>query len=151
MDLPGAIDAPPRLTPRGSMPAALGPFDYVIVGAGSAGCVLANRLSADPGCRVFVLEAGGKKTFLMGSSDLMPRNLDHRLEVVVPVDDTRARQRINAMFDALLSDNTNSWELNGDGTWRRLRPKKDDRRVSAQGLLMRNAIARARRTVSRRS
>ena len=69
----------------------------------------------------------------------------------MPVDDLRARQRVNAMFDALLSDNTNSWELNGDGTWRRAAPKKDDRRVSAQALLMRNALARARRTVSRRS
>ncbi len=42
----------------------LGTFDYVIVGAGSAGCVLANRLSEDPGTSVALLEAGGKDNYI---------------------------------------------------------------------------------------
>jgi choline dehydrogenase len=40
------------------------PFHYVVVGAGSAGCVVANRLSADPSCRVVLLEAGAADTAL---------------------------------------------------------------------------------------
>ena len=45
-------------------PSTADEFDYIVVGAGSAGCVLANRLSADPSSRVLLLEAGGKDNWI---------------------------------------------------------------------------------------
>ncbi len=47
-----------------SQASEIGSFDYVIVGAGSAGCVLANRLSADPDMKVLLIEAGGRDNYI---------------------------------------------------------------------------------------
>lgn len=47
-----------------AQPRVLGDFDIIVVGAGTAGCLLANRLSADPRCRVLLLEAGGRDDYV---------------------------------------------------------------------------------------
>ena len=95
--------------------------------------------------RVFMFEAGDRSATYMGSADLMPRNLDHRVEVVTPVEDVVLQAELLSTFDALLADTASSWDLLGDGTWKRVRPKKEDERPrSAQSVLMR----RARRRVS---
>jgi polyphosphate kinase len=95
--------------------------------------------------RLFIFENGKRSTYMLGSADLMPRNLDHRLEIVVPIEDSRAQQRVSAVFDALLADNSQAWGLRPDGTWKRQRPKKDERPKPAQTTLMRSARARFRR------
>jgi polyphosphate kinase len=101
--------------------------------------------------RVFIFEAGKTTIHLLGSPDLMPRNLDHRVEVLAPVQDGRAQQRIHASFDALLSDNAQAWELRPDGRWERLQPEKSERAKPAHDTLMRSARARQRRPAARRS
>ena len=94
--------------------------------------------------RLFCFEAGERKTYLLGSADLMPRNLDHRIEVVVPVEDQHVRNELESIFKALLADNTQAWELRDDGSWERARPRKNERRRSAQAVFMRRR-ERARR------
>jgi polyphosphate kinase len=94
--------------------------------------------------RLFVFEADDRSTYLMGSADLMPRNLDHRVEVVTPVEDPSLQGELAATLDALLTDTTAAWELDGEGAWHRVRPRKEERLRSTQATLMR----RARRRVS---
>ena len=50
----------------------------------------------------------------------MPRNLDRRVEAVVPVTDARLRQRLQQILDVSLADDVLAWELGPDGSWHRV-------------------------------
>ena len=89
--------------------------------------------------------AATQSRYLLGSADLMPRNLDHRIEVVTPVEARPLQAKLDAMFDALLADNAQAWELRPDGSWVRVQPPEPKQRRTAQGELMRKARSSARR------
>jgi polyphosphate kinase len=95
--------------------------------------------------RFFIFQAGGKTTYLMGSADLMARNLDHRIEILVPIEDARGQRELSRTFDAIMEDTRWSWVLRADGSWERVRGKKGRQRQSLHGALMSRARARARR------
>jgi polyphosphate kinase len=94
--------------------------------------------------RLYCFEAGEERTYLLGSADLMPRNLDHRIEVITPAQDPHTRAEIDAIFKALFNDNSCAWELQPDESWRRVSGKKGERRRAAQAQFMRRR-ERARR------
>jgi polyphosphate kinase len=99
--------------------------------------------------RLFLFDANGRNVCFMGSADLMPRNLDHRVEVVTPIEDETIQGELSATIEALWRDTASSFELDAAGNWQRVQPKKDERPRSGQQVLMRRArrrftLARAR-------
>src|SRR6266516_2228280 len=101
--------------------------------------------------RVFVFEAGDVASYYLGSADLMPRNLDYRIEAVVPIEDPRAQQELTRALDTMVSSNVHAWELKADGEWQRIRAKKGERARETQTLLMRSVRARQPRRSSKRT
>jgi polyphosphate kinase len=92
--------------------------------------------------RVYRFGSGLEATYLFGSADLMPRNLNRRMEVLAPIRDPALRARVDEMLDVLAEDDTLAWELSSDGTWRR---GDGGGTVNAQTRLEDAALARARR------
>ena len=89
-------------------------------------------------------DPGGERPvrYTIGSGDLMERNLDRRIEVLVPVLDPELRARLEETIQLNLADDTNAWELGPDGSWRRVVPVLG---LSAQRRLQELAVERARR------
>ncbi len=69
--------------------------------------------------RVFSFGNGGRPELFIGSADLMERNLDRRVEAVVPIEDLEAQARINDVLELMLRDDRRSWQLGPEGSYRR--------------------------------
>src|SRR5919106_504253 len=93
--------------------------------------------------RIYSFETGDETVTYIGSPDLMSRNLDHRIEVLVPVENARLRQDVHATLDSALADDTSAWLLEPDGTWTRAEPGSKPH--NHHGTMMRRVQAKARR------
>ncbi len=91
--------------------------------------------------RIYTFRRGEETRVLMGSADLMPRNLDSRVELVTPVEDTALKAELLDVLERCLADNASCWELDAEGVWTRLQPDGEVR--SAQEELMARHSARA--------
>lgn len=94
--------------------------------------------------RVYLFHAGGKPEIFIGSADWRGRNLNERVELLVPVLDPALRDRLVDVLHWALADNRLAWELGPDGHYRQRRPAPGEPEVSYQAVLMRDALARSR-------
>ena len=69
--------------------------------------------------RVYAFHGGGRREHWIGSADLMPRNLDTRVELLTPVRSAAIQDRLEDILERCLADDTFAWELDADGEWRR--------------------------------
>jgi polyphosphate kinase len=72
--------------------------------------------------RIYAFERGGEYTIYIASADLMPRNLDHRVELAAPIEAEEIQAELLDTLERAFADNQSSWELDGEGVWHRREP-----------------------------
>jgi polyphosphate kinase len=82
--------------------------------------------------RVYAFERDGEHTIYIGSADLMPRNLDHRVELAAPIESPALRAELLDALERAFTDNQSSWELDAQGAWSRCSPAPGERPRSLQ-------------------
>jgi polyphosphate kinase len=93
--------------------------------------------------RIYSFQRGEETRVLMGSADLMPRNLDSRVELVAPVEDPGLRAELLDVIERCFADNANAWVLDADGDWSRCAPDNGRRRSVQEELRERHAARAA--------
>jgi polyphosphate kinase len=84
--------------------------------------------------RAFYFHNGGKEELYLGSADMMPRNLDDRVETLFPVFDKTIIRAVKSDLDLIMSDNVKAWEMNADGIYSRI--NNDGPNVNCQSLVL---------------
>ncbi len=95
--------------------------------------------------RIFVFGNAGDPEYYIASADWMSRNLDWRVEAMVPVVDPALRAELQAILDLQLADNTGAWWLDHDGVYTRVMPAPGEAPRESQLELMENALRRGGR------
>jgi polyphosphate kinase len=93
--------------------------------------------------RVFRFGAGGDAEYWIGSADLMHRNLDRRVEALVRVTLPSAQEDLRRVLDLSMGDQTEGWNLTGDGTWHRSPTGPTEPHMHLQEALLRRIIGKA--------
>jgi polyphosphate kinase len=93
--------------------------------------------------RVYAFQRGEETRVLVGSADLMPRNLDSRVELVTPVEHPALKAELLDVLERCFAENANAWELDADGVWTRLAPANGQRRSVQEELRERHAARAA--------
>ena len=86
----------------------------------------------------------GEGRHFIGSADMMPRNLDRRIEAITPVDDPQLAKRLDTVLGWLLADTELAWRLESSGQWTRLRAADGTPGLNSQAMLQADAIKRSR-------
>jgi len=86
--------------------------------------------------RILYFHHGGDEKVYIGSADWMPRNLDRRVEVMVPVESPTLAKDLQAILGIMLADNRHAWELQSDGHYTQRRPRGRGGERNAQKTLM---------------
>jgi polyphosphate kinase len=93
--------------------------------------------------RVYAFEREGERRIFIASADLMPRNLDHRVELAVPIETAELQAELLDTLERCFADNQNSWDLSSEGAWRRRTPAPGEEPRSVQRELAELYAARA--------
>ena len=96
--------------------------------------------------RAFYFRHGGADSLYIGSADWMQRNLNRRVESVVPIEDGRLRRKIMQVLELMLRDNVKARELGPDGRYCRVKRKSGQHRLNAQERLLELSAQRLAQT-----